>query len=273
MNQQTDVPTTHPRWSFITVTYNSAEKLTQYWSSVKFDDSVEWIVVDNASQDDSAEVARALGASVIELEQNRGFGAANNIGYQASHAPFVGFVNPDITMDTTALATLENLIADTGAIVSPQLIYPDGRPQPNGRGYPFLANKVRNRMQSEHEPSAYRIYADTSEEVDVVWFMGAAVLGSRAAFDRLGPWDERFFVYYEDSDLGLRAARAGIRRIVSGKARWIHGWARETTSLDVAAWKRELPSMLKFYTRYPRLLSPWPERAGRRLAQKGWPRP
>ncbi|MFB8388045.1 glycosyltransferase [Microbacterium sp. NPDC055910] len=261
-----------PEWALITVTYNSASKLAEFWGDLPLNDNVEWIVVDNASQDDSVEVARSLGARVVPLDRNRGFGGANNVGFEASAAPFVAFVNPDITVNLGSLDRLRELIERTGAIVSPQLLYPDGRPQPNGRGYPFLANKVLNRVEAEDRPSDYRRFAPPGADIDVVWFMGAAVLGSRTTFDALGPWDERFFVYYEDSDLGLRAARRGIRRIVSGHARWVHGWARETTTLDLAAWRRELPSMMKFYSRYPRLLSPWPTRSARNLSEKGWPR-
>ncbi|MFE1645846.1 glycosyltransferase [Microbacterium sp. P01] len=246
-----------PTWSLITVTYNSAEALREYWAGYEPASDVEWIVVDNASTDDSAAVARELGARVIALPENLGFGGANNVGFRSSSSQYVGFVNPDVSVRPGSLLPLQNVIDSTGGLVAPQLVNPDGTPQPNGRGYPFLAEKLRNRLGSDDAASTYRRFASAGEDLPVVWFMGAAVLGTRAHFEMLGPWDERFFVYYEDSDLGLRAAASGIPRIVSGKITWVHGWARETTRFEWAPWRREIPSMAKFYSRYPRLLSPW----------------
>lgn len=259
-------------WSLITVTHNSAAALTRFWST-PLPGSVEWVVVDNRSSDGSAEAAESLGARVIRLERNIGFGAANNVGFRATTAPLVGFVNPDVTVDPESLPALAEVIGRTGGIVSPQLVNPDGSIQANGRGYPFLAAKIRNRLESSTPSSTYRRYAGPDEDLPVVWFIGAVVLGQRATFQRLGVWDEKFFVYYEDSDLGLRAAAAGIPRIVSGRTHWVHGWARETKTLRWSAWRRELPSMWKFYSRYPRLLSVWPRRTGSRLEAKGWPAP
>jgi GT2 family glycosyltransferase len=77
-------------------------------------------------------------------------------------------------------------------------------------------------------------------------------------FDRLGgPWDDWFFVYYEDADICLRARRLGIPTLVAGAVRWRHGWERATSTVNARAWKREIPSMMKFYLRYPLLLSPF----------------
>lgn len=257
-------------WSLITVTHNSAAALARYWST-PLPDNVEWVVVDNRSSDGSAEVAEFLGARVIRLDRNIGFGAANNVGFHATTAPLVGFVNPDVTIAAESLPALADVIGSTGGIVSPQLVNPDGSLQANGRGYPFLAAKIRNRLESSTPSTTYRRYAEPDEDLPVVWFIGAVVLGHRKIFQRLGVWDERFFVYYEDSDLGLRAAAAGVPRIVCGRIRWVHGWARETTTLRWSAWRRELASMWKFYSRYPRLLSLRPRRTASRLAARGWP--
>lgn len=257
-----------PRWTLITVTYNSEDALREYWSGIRTSDDVEWVVVDNASSDSSARVAQELGARVVRLTANRGFGGANNVGFKASESRYVAFVNPDVRVDTDSLPLLEAVIDETQGLVAPQLVNPDGTPQPNGRGYPFLLEKIRNRLESNEEGSGYRRFAPVDADIAVTWFMGAAVLGTREQFVSLGPWDERFFVYYEDSDLGLRAGARGMRRTVSGRARWVHGWARETTKFEWGPWKREFPSMAKFYARYPRLLSPWPRATAGRLDKK-----
>ena len=255
-------------WTLITVTYNSAKALDEFWTPVKARDDFEWVVVDNASTDDSADVAARLGARVIRLDKNLGFGGANNVGFRASNSRYVGFVNPDVSVRAHSLDELARIIEETDGLVSPQLVNPDGTPQPNGRGYPFLVEKVRNRLESNTDESGYRRFAAEGDDISVAWFMGAAVLGLRTHFEQLGPWDERFFVYYEDSDLGLRAGAKGLRRTVTGRTNWVHGWARETTKFEWAPWRREFPSMAKFYARYPALLCPWPRLVTRQLDRK-----
>lgn len=244
------------RWSIVTVTFNSAAKLEEYWGGVAITSDVEWIVVDNGSSDHSLEVARMLGAKTIELGRNAGFGAANNVGFQHSSGDYVAFVNPDVTPKPADLTLLESyLITSPTTLVSPQLVNSDGSPQPNGRGLPFLANKVVNRLWPTQLEGTYLKLAGADETVNVDWLMGAVVAGTRTHLSALGPWDEHFFVYYEDSDLGLRNSRLGGGSVVIGSSTWTHGWARETKTASIRAWRREIPSMLKFYARYPHLLS------------------
>lgn len=252
-------------WTLITVTYNSSATLEKFWHHAgDRDNSVTWIVVDNGSTDDSVSTARRLGALVVPLGRNVGFGAANNVGFRMSQTPFVAFVNPDVSVDFESLEALAGLLAGEDRIASPQLLNPDGTMQPNGRGLPFLGSKIANRLQPL-KATAYRRFASGGETVSVDWLMGAAVLGRRDIFARLGPWDEKFFVYYEDSDLGLRARELGIEMILIGSVQWVHGWARETKHLSWRAWKLEIASMLKFYARYPHLIGTEPKH----VEQKG----
>ncbi|GAA3896109.1 glycosyltransferase family 2 protein [Leifsonia kafniensis] len=245
-----------PRWSFITVSYNSADALKTYWGSATIPAGAEWIVVDNSSSDATVSIAESLGARVIRLEVNLGFGAANNIGMNQSRGEFIAFVNPDVTVDFSTLPALERVVQSLGGVIGPQLINPDGSLQPNGRGIATLPSKIRNRLKSETGTSGYQRTAEPGEQIAVDWLIGAAVIATRQTFDKFGAWDDHFFVYYEDSDLGMRAWKHGVPVHVLGDVRWIHGWARETTSFNVDAWKRELTSMAKFYSRYPALLGP-----------------
>ena len=242
-------------WTLVTVTFNSASTLRRFWPQIEANETFEWVVVDNASQDDSADVAASLGARVVRLPKNVGFGAANNIGFQNSDSDFVAFVNPDIRPELQDLPLLEKYLRNNPLdLVSPQLVNDDGSLQPNGRGLPYLLNKVRNRTAPTALVGSYLQFATAGENISVEWLMGAVVAGRRTRFDDLGPWDERFFVYYEDADLGLRNSKDSGKSVVIGDAQWAHGWARETSNASWHAWKRELPSLLKFYSRYPHLL-------------------
>ncbi|KQW06673.1 hypothetical protein ASC66_09470 [Leifsonia sp. Root4] len=242
--------------SLITVTYNSSATLIEFWGSAgRPPAGVEWIVVDNASSDGSADVARSLGATVvIEQSSNVGFSASNNAGLAASRGRFVGFVNPDVLVDYDDLLTLSMIAADEQAIVSPQLLNADRTLQPNGRGYPLLFDKIRNRLgKAEKLTGRYLLFGETAP-TNVCWLMGASIFGERDVIESFGAWDDHFFLYYEDKDFCLRAWKKGVPVMVIPKIQWTHGWARETTTANATPWKRELASLSKFYVRYPEFL-------------------
>ena len=251
------------------MTYNSSEALTRFWSRAReLPDGVEWIVVDNGSTDGGPQLARALGATVvIERNRNLGFSSSNNIGLEASRGSFVGFVNPDVEVNFDDLRELADATEANAAIVSPQLLNPDGTRQPNGRGYPFLLDKVRNRLIGTAKgANRYLLFSDDGNPRYVCWLMGASVFGMRADIEKFGAWDSHFFLYYEDSDFGLRAWKAGVPVLLLPDFAWVHGWARETKTARAMPWKRELGSMFKFYRRYPELL------LGMKAASRAHPR-
>ncbi len=244
-----------PRWTLITVTYNSAPALKKFWGRNPIPPHIEWIVADNASTDDSVDVARAMGARVVRITRNVGFSRANNIAFSRARGEFVAFLNPDVRAEFSDLVILERALSvGRATLVGPQLMNEDGTLQPNGRGFPFLLDKIAHRVHPPAVDGNYLRTVDQDQEVDVVCLMGAAVAGRRDWLARLGPWDPRYFIYYEDHELGLQnAATGGVTRLV-GTVRWVHGWARETTRLSLRPWLREFSSFMKFYSRHPEFL-------------------
>ena len=113
----------------VVVTYNSAELLPQALAGLPDDARV--VVVDNASADDSAGVARSLGAEVVENPVNAGFAAAANQGAALGEAELVLFLNPDAAVDAGMVRRLADRFAadPTLGVVSPRLRRPDGSEQ------------------------------------------------------------------------------------------------------------------------------------------------
>jgi len=247
-------------WTLITVTYNSEADIKDFWGGFQRSDSIEWIVVDNNSTDESASIAKTLGAHVIQLRQNYGFSHANNIGLKVATGDYICFLNPDVSITTSGLQILEEAINRNGGLVAPQLLNSDLSMQPNGRGVPTLSNKILSRLNNNRVKSNYYLFSQPGQVKKVDWVIGAAVAASKATFEMLDGWDATFFVYYEDTDLCLRASNKGLNVWLVGDCQWVHGWARETSGLNFKAWKNELRSMIKFYKRYPRLIRKSPRK-------------
>lgn len=246
-------------WTIVTVTYDSVHHLSLRWKTLT-QSGATWIVVDNNSRDGSAERAAELGAKVIRLTRNEGFASANNVGLQLAESIYVGFVNPDVHVNADNLVILAQACDSIGGIVAPQLLNSDGSLQPNGRGLPFLVDKLAHRHVrlpgsnlSEYLPDTSSLGARTL----VPWVLGAAVCARRSDFERISGWDQRYFLYYEDHSLGLRAWEAGIPVAVEPSVKWEHEWQRETKGVRFTPWKREVASAARFYRRYPLLLLPW----------------
>jgi len=241
------------RWSLITVSYNSAATLAAHWDGERPGD-VEWIVVDNASVDGSAETAERLGARVIRRADNAGFARANNEGLEIAAGRYIAFVNPDVRVDYATLPVLERTIDEHDAIVAPQLTYPDGRLQPNGRHAPTYPRKVINRLGfPDWSARNYYVLCEPGVARYATWVIGAAITGTAATIRAIGGWDERYFVYEEDKEFCLDAWEAGHPVIVTGDAQWMHSWARATTSLRLKPWLMTFQGEAKFYAQRPGL--------------------
>ncbi|MFI5429460.1 glycosyltransferase family 2 protein [Aeromicrobium sp. UC242_57] len=142
------------------------------------------------------------------------------------------------------------------ALVSPQLIYPSGEHQENARGLPTPRAKLANRgIRIPGFDLASYARSGFQTPTYVAWLMGAALAGSTESFNHLGGWDDRYFIYYEDHDIGLRAWDADLKLVLDPRSEWVHTWQRATTTLNRSAWKAELRSAWTFYRTYPELIT------------------
>lgn len=182
--------------------------------------SAEVIVVDNASTDDSLDMLRLEfpWVRVIANESNVGFTHANNQGIVASQGRYVLFLNPDTEVSGDALNLMVGY-ADSHAgvgIVGPQLRYADGSHQSSRRRFPTIATFFleatvlqrwwpRNRILDRY----YMLDRPDNAISQVDWVVGACMLVRRSVLDRIGGFDESFFMYSEELDLCRRAVAIG----------------------------------------------------------------
>ncbi|HWF56310.1 MAG TPA: glycosyltransferase family 2 protein [Solirubrobacteraceae bacterium] len=192
-------------------------------------------VVDNASNDGSAELVRAEfpWAELIVSEANLGFGAAVNLAAKRSETEWLAVANADVELTAGAL---EHLLAagaahPRAAIIAPRLIGPDGETQHSVHPFPTLpltlafnlglATLAADRLTLEGG-------WDPERPRTVDWALGAFLLVRRDAFQQIGGFDERQWMYAEDLDLGWRATRAGWQTWFEPTARVRHVGAAAT---------------------------------------------
>lgn len=221
----------------VIVNWNSGDQLRECLDSIARTASRETlgrvVVVDNASSDSSLSEAGEpnLPLLVIRNQENRGFAAACNQGANAGEADYLLFLNPDAQLQADSLAVpqtflSESVRADVG-ICGVQLLDDHGRVARSCSRLPTPMTLVfqslgLNRLLSRWFPSQPMLEWDhgTTRAVDQV--IGAFFFVRRSVFDRLGGFDERFHVYYEEVDFSLRARAAGWKTVYLADAQAYH---------------------------------------------------
>lgn len=202
----------------IIVAYDSAEVLPACLSALA-GEGVPAIVVDNASGDASAAIARAHGATVIGNARNEGYGRANNRGAAASATPYVLIVNPDVEIRPGAVAALlaaAERYPDAG-MLAPRVVEPSGRVFLQPRS--LLSPAHLNRLGSMAIPEG---------DACLPFLSGACLLVRREVFQSLGGFDPAIFLFYEDDDLCRRMRDAGHALVHVHEAEARHGRGRST---------------------------------------------
>jgi N-acetylglucosaminyl-diphospho-decaprenol L-rhamnosyltransferase len=254
------------------VTHNSAADLERFLpgqAALARGLDVPLVVVDNGSADRTLELIRACDVEplLVAWPDNRGYAAAVNAAVASAGERDVLLLNPDVEAPSaSAVRALVDFAAahSRAAVVAPRLVYADGSPQPSARRFPSLlamlgsvdgvARLAPARRSYEH----YLAPSWASAETTVDWVIGAAMLLDRKAFDAVGGWDERFFLYMEDADYCRRCWRAGLEVWLLPSVSVRHGYAR-ASSTDASlvgshARRRHVVSLARFFSREPRLL-------------------
>jgi hypothetical protein len=215
-----------PSISIVTVTHDSRNDIGRVLDSLVSSGAAgqhEIIVVDNASRDDTLRIVgeRLPVARVIERRVNGGLSAGINEGVRASHGEFVLILNPDVRFDrdpAPALAAYLRAHPSVG-VVAPRLLNEDGSVQLSCRAFPSHATAVFNRYSlltrlAPGNPFSRRYLMsdfDHATTRDVDWVSGAALMFRRDVFNRLGGWDDEFFLFSEDVDFCRRVHDLGLR--------------------------------------------------------------
>lgn len=209
----------------IIVNWNSGNQLKDCISSIghaRHDCFIlrDVIIVDNCSTDDSLHGVDQLGVpvTIIRNKENRGFAAACNQGAALASSGYLLFLNPDTLLSDDSLAKPIDFMqqpSNSGiGICGIRLVDEEGNASTSAARFPTLrvmAGKILG--LTKLFPSVFPAHLMTSSDLRESGFVdqviGAFFLIRKDVFDLCGGFDERFFVYFEEVDLSLRAKQLG----------------------------------------------------------------
>lgn len=218
--------------AIVIVSYNAAEVLLRTIAAArKAAEGLahEIIVVDNDSPDGSADrVAATFPGVRLFRRPNLGFAAGVNHGVAATAADTILLLNPDCFVDAAALSRcIETLESSRDiAAVSCRMVDGDGKPMLDARPFPTLRTYLAERLAGARPP--YPDVPSPPRPVDIDSATGAFVLIARDAWSAVGPFDDGFFLYFEETEWFWRAKRAGFRVVQEPRATVVHLGAQST---------------------------------------------
>jgi GT2 family glycosyltransferase len=206
------------------VNYNGESCLNRCLSALRQARGVEEvIVVDGASTDRSAELVRASfpEARLVQLSRNAGPSAARNAGYRAARHDLVLFVDNDVFVPPNVATALTEALATHGsaALAVPRLLHDDAPHlvQFDGADSHFIGSQTLHHAERrlDEAPTALRV-TDTS-------LVSACFLVDRRRWGDVALFDESFFIYFEDHDLGFRCRAFGHTIVSVPEVQCLHG--------------------------------------------------
>ncbi|RUR01336.1 glycosyltransferase family 2 protein [Labedella endophytica] len=232
----------------VTVTYNSGDHLTSFLDSLAGASTGDLRVVisDNGSTDGAPQresAARGGDVRVLENAENLGYGKAVNRAAAGATEDWILIVNPDVVMHP---GSIDDLVAEAAArpevgVVGPRILdgegntYPSARPLPRlflGIGHGVLSTVAPNNPWSRRYRPADLAAVD--HPFDTGWLSGACLLVRRDVFEAIGGFDDAFFMYFEDVDLGRRIGQAGYLCRYTPAAVVTHVGAHSTSHASTA---------------------------------------
>lgn len=233
---------TTPRVGIVTVSYRSGAVLAEFLGTVPESSAASpvVVVVDNLGEGEVQQLAAKVGARYVSTGSNLGYGGAMNAGVAEldDDIEWVLLSNPDVLLSPGVVDRLVAVAQEDPAIaaVGPAVLNSDGSVYPSARNVPSLRTGVGHALFANlwiNNPwsAAYKNEsADNTVRRDAGWLSGSCLLVRRSAFASIGGFDDDFFMYFEDVDLGYRLGKSGLRNVYEPAVSVTHSGAHSTTS-------------------------------------------
>jgi len=182
---------------------------------------LDCVVVDNASTDGTAEFLRSRHnwARIIASPVNLGYGRGCNRGLELARTRYVLFMNPDVTIEADSIAVLTRFLDEhpRAGIAAPATLCGDGLLQTAG-DLPTPLSIILQAAGLKRLSCFRRPILPMSPAFRANWLCGAIMVARRNVMNKLGGFDRRFFLYFEETDLCRRARRMGTELWAVGEA-------------------------------------------------------
>jgi N-acetylglucosaminyl-diphospho-decaprenol L-rhamnosyltransferase len=216
----------------VVVTYSPGAALATFLDTLATATTrdVDVVLADNGSTDGAVELAAGRpGVRLLPTGGNLGYGRAANVGSAGGDEEWLLVANPDVEWGPGAL---DELLAATerwpaGGAFGPAILTPEGALYPSARSFPSLSRGIGHALLGWWWPrnrftQSYRRERRDPVEATAGWLSGSCLLLRRAAFDAVGGFDERYFMYFEDLDLCRRLGEAGWASVYVPSAVVVH---------------------------------------------------
>ena len=227
-----------PVLSIIIVNFNTKDLLKKCLESIKLSFDYEIIVVDNASNDDSLQSINSLelkNLKIINNKTNLGFAKAVNQGIRQSQGEFILLLNSDIVVKPKAIEKMIDFAKNnlSAGVVGGRLLNPDGSIQGSCFYLPTLGRAAQEFWLGKNEKSIVRKYAPVGNKLsEVEAVVGAVFLIPRKILQKVGFFDERYFIYFEDLDYCRRVRRNGFKVYYLPTTEFIHAHGASGKSIS-----------------------------------------
>ncbi len=239
--------------SVITVTYNNGETIKEYLNSLEkfLPKNAEVIVVDNNSEDWTVgELEKDKNILLIKSSRNLGFSKANNMAVGKAQGKYLFFLNPDTKVLDDAINKLLEFAQshENMGIVAPKLVEPSGKVQPSVRRLPSIFGAIKEYylgVKKSFEP-----YVPQGDQVvDVESVVGGAMLIKRELFNKVGGFNEKYFLYFEDLELCRQVKKLGYKVYYLPDVAIIHR-VGSSISRDKLKWIRQSEKLYHGFVKY-----------------------
>lgn len=219
--------------SIIIINYNTSELTHNCVESIlehEYNKSIEFIIIDNASNKDDFENLQKLtlkfeNLKLIKSKINLGFAAGNMYGYQFASGDYIAFINSDVLFTSPVLDKLKNFIIENPnvGVCGPQILNSDLQETTSFRHFEGVRYKLFGKKFLEAtaptKPSLLKKY---EKPIAVDFIIGSFMFFNLEAFKKIGGFDCNTFLYYEETDICFRLKKIGYSTYFIPSLQYIH---------------------------------------------------
>ncbi|MFA6027938.1 MAG: glycosyltransferase family 2 protein [Patescibacteria group bacterium] len=243
--------------SAIIVSYNTKDLLKKCLQSLQKqkDVSCEIIVIDNNSQDNSVAMVAKDFPKVILMQNkiNGGFAKAVNQGINKARGEYILLINPDMLVPKDSLIKMKKILDENKdiSLLGAKLVYPNGKVQASVGKFPALLPNLATKLHLSDIINYGRYYKPRYKKLTKVdWVSGGFLMFKKNLIDKIGLWDEKYFLYMEDVDFCQRAADAGLHAAFTPDVSVLHYHMQSTRKNPKKAQEEEKKSRAYYYRKF-----------------------